>query len=73
MVNGEYNQNITGVRVVQSLNRQDENLEHFRSLNSEYLDANLEAARYSGMLQPLVELLIGLGIGMGVVVFGGFL
>ena len=29
MVNGEYNQNITGVRVVQSLNRQDENLLHF--------------------------------------------
>ncbi len=73
MVNGEYNQNITGVRVVQSLNRQDENLAHFRTLNSEYLDANLEAARYSGMLQPLVELLIGLGIGLGVVLFGGWL
>ncbi len=73
MVNGEYNQNITGVRVVQSLNRQDENLAHFRTLNREYLDANLEAARYSGMLQPFVELLIGLGLGLGVVVFGGFL
>ena len=55
MVNGEYNQNITGVRVVQSLNRQDENLAHFRTLNHEYLDANLEAARYSGMLQPFEE------------------
>ena len=73
MVNGEYNQNITGVRVVQSLNRQDENMTHFRTLNQEYLDANLEAARYSGMLQPLVELLIGLGIGLGVVLFGGWL
>ena len=73
MVNGEYNQNITGVRVVQSLNRQDENMAHFRTLNQEYLDANLEAARYSGMLQPLVELLIGLGIGIGVVLFGGYL
>ena len=73
MVNGEYNQNITGVRVVQSLNRQDENMAHFRTLNQEYLDANLEAARYSGMLQPMVELLIGLGIGIGVVLFGGYL
>ena len=73
MVNGEYNQNITGVRVVQSLNRQDANLAHFRTLNTEYLNANLEAARYSGMLQPMVELLIGLGIGVGVVIFGGFL
>ena len=74
MVNGEYNQNITGVRVVQSLNRQDENMAHFRTLNQEYLDANLEAGRYSGMsLQPMVELLIGLGIGLGVVLFGGWL
>ena len=73
MVNGEYNQNITGVRVVQSLNRQDANLAHFRTLNTEYLNANLEAARYSGMLQPMVELLIGLGLGVGVVIFGGFL
>ena len=48
MVNGEYNQNITGVRVVQSLNRQQENLRHFNELNQELLDANLEASRFSG-------------------------
>jgi len=46
MVNGEYNQNITGVRVVQSLNRQHENLKHFSGLNEEFLDANLEASRF---------------------------
>ena len=57
MVNGEYNQNITGVRVVQSLNRQHENLKHFNGLNQELLDANLEASRFSGSLQPIVELL----------------
>jgi ATP-binding cassette, subfamily B, multidrug efflux pump len=73
MVNGEYNQNITGVRVVQSLNRQQENLRHFRSLNQEYLDANLEASRFSGALQPIVELLIGSGMGFGVVLVGGLL
>src|SRR6266853_1503530 len=55
MVNGEYNQNITGVRVVQSLNRQHENLKHFNGLNQELLDANLEASRFSGSLQPIVE------------------
>jgi ATP-binding cassette, subfamily B, multidrug efflux pump len=47
LVNGEYNQNITGVRVVQSLNRQEENLRHFNGLNQEFLDANLEASRLS--------------------------
>ena len=71
MVNGEYNQNITGVRVVESLNRQELNLKHFNSLNQEHLDANLEASRFSGALQPLVELLIGIGMGFGVVLVGG--
>jgi ATP-binding cassette, subfamily B, multidrug efflux pump len=73
MVNGEYNQNITGVRVVQSLNRQDENLKHFDALNRELLDANLEASRFSGSLQPIVELLTGIGMGVGVILVGGVL
>lgn len=73
MVNGEYNQNITGVRVVQSLNRQRENLKHFNGLNQEFLDANLEAARFSGSLQPIVECLTGIGMGVAVVLVGGVL
>ena len=71
MVNGEYNQNITGVRVVQSLNRQDTNMAHFDELNSEHLNANLEASRFSGALQPIVEMLIGIAMGFGVVLAGG--
>ena len=73
MVNGEYNQNITGVRVVESLNRQEQNLEHFDSLNREHLDANLQASRFSGGLQPIVESLIGIGMGVGVGLGGGWL
>jgi ATP-binding cassette subfamily B protein len=73
MVNGEYNQNITGVRVVQSLNRQQENLRHFNGLNQEFLDANLEASRFSGSLQPIVEFLTGIGMGVGVILVGGML
>lgn len=73
MVNGEYNQNITGVRVVQSLNRQDTNMAHFDDLNSEHLNANLEASRFSGALQPIVEMLIGVAMGFGVVLAGGIM
>lgn len=71
MVNGEYNQNITGVRVVESFNRQEANMQHFDDLNSEHLNANLEASRYSGALQPFVEVLMGVGMGFGVVLVGG--
>jgi len=73
MVNGEYNQNITGIRVVQSLNRQQENLKHFNGLNQELLNANLEASRFSGSLQPIVEFLTGIGMGFGVILVGGLL
>jgi ATP-binding cassette subfamily B multidrug efflux pump len=73
MVNGEYNQNITGIRVVQSLNRQQENLQHFNELNQELLDANLEASRFSGSLQPIVQCLTGIGMGFGVILVGGLL
>ena len=71
MVNGEYNQNISGIRVVESLNRQDRNLKHFETLNYEYLSANLEASRFSGALSPMVETLMGFAIG-AVIVLGGY-
>ena len=70
MVNGEYNQNITGVRVVESLNRQQENLSHFDELNREHLEANMQASRFSGALSPTVGLLTGFAIGV-VIVMGG--
>ena len=73
MVNGEYNQNITGVRVVESFNRQEANMGHFDDLNTEHLNANLEASRYSGALQPFVESLMGVGMGFGVVLVGGIM
>ena len=73
MVNGEYNQNITGVRVVQSLNRQNANMAHFDELNTEHLNANMEASRFSGALQPVVEMLIGVAMGFGVVLAGGLM
>jgi len=39
--------------------------------STEHLNANLEASRYSGALQPFVEVLMGIGMGFGVVLMGG--
>ena len=70
MVNGALHENIAGIRVVQSLNRQGRNLRHFESLNREHQDANIQASLYSGGIQPIVELLTGIATAL-VIVIGG--
>ena len=62
IVNGALNENLTGVRVVQSLNRQSRNLEQFDEKNTEHLNANLWAGRLSSSLLPVVDILTALAI-----------
>lgn len=66
IVNGELNQNITGVRVVQSMNRQDRNLRNFDGLNVTHREANLWAGRMSNGLIPAVDILTALAIGLAI-------
>ena len=66
IVNGELNQNITGVRVVQSMNRQDLNLERFDKLNVDHREANLWASRMSSGLIPVVDILTALAISLAI-------
>lgn len=62
IVNGALNENLTGVRVVQSLNRQPRNLELFDEKNTEHLKANLWAGRLSSTLLPVVDILTAVAI-----------
>jgi ATP-binding cassette subfamily B protein len=62
IVNGALNENITGVRVVQSLNRQPRNLEMFDEKNTEHLNANLRAGKLSSSLLPAVDILTAVAI-----------
>ena len=75
IVNGELNQNITGIRVVQSMNRQDMNLEGFKELNVDHREANLHASRLSSGLLPPVDILtaaaMGLALYFGARMIGG--
>jgi len=66
IVNGALNENITGVRVVQSMNRQDRNLEIFDGKNTEHLNANLVASRLSSALLPPVDILTAAGMGLAI-------
>ena len=69
-VNGSLAENLSGVRIVQSMNRQDENLINFDKLNKDHLDANLTAAKLSATLMPTVEVFMSFGLA-GAVVIGG--
>jgi ATP-binding cassette subfamily B protein len=66
IVNGALNENITGVRVVQSMNRQDRNLELFDDKNRDNFSANLFATRFSAGLLPPVDILTALSIGLAI-------
>ena len=70
VVNSGLQENISGVRVVQSLNREQVNIRQFGRSNYEHLDANLQASRFSAALLPSVEVLTALGLAL-VVFFGG--
>ena len=62
IVNSALNENISGVRVVQSMNRQKRNLEIFDEKNSENLNASLSAVRLSAILMTPVDILTGFAI-----------
>jgi ATP-binding cassette subfamily B protein len=69
-VNGSLAENLSGVRIVQSMNRQDKNLVNFDKLNKDHLNANLTAAKLSATLMPTVEVFMSFGLA-GAVVIGG--
>jgi ATP-binding cassette subfamily B multidrug efflux pump len=70
LVNANLQENISGIRVVQSLNREETNMELFDEVNNGHLEANLHASRLSAALMPTVEILTAIAIGL-VVIFGG--
>ena len=71
VVNSQLQQNISGVRVVQSFNREDMNLSQFDGVNQDHLDTNLWAIRLSAYLMPAVDLVTAVALGLVVVVGGG--
>ena len=70
VVNSGLQENISGVRVVQSLNREQANIKSFGRANAEHLGANLEATKFTAALFPAVEVLSALGLAL-VIFFGG--
>ncbi len=70
IVNTNLQENISGIRVIQSLNREDENMKRFDKVNENNLNANVEAARLTAMINPAVEISVAVATSV-VIVYGG--
>ncbi|MGC9358525.1 MAG: ABC transporter ATP-binding protein, partial [Anaerolineae bacterium] len=67
---GAYNENISGVRVVKALVREEKNLVEFSEKSSDMYRAAYRAAWLSALFLPLVQLIGSLGVG-AVIWYGG--
>lgn len=69
-VNTTLNENVSGVRVIQSMGREDENARRFEEINRQNLAANVDAGRLSAIVMPMVEGAVALSTAV-VIVLGG--
>lgn len=61
-ITGNYNESITGVRVVKALNREERNLREFGTLTNEMYGASYRAAWLSGLFLPVVQMISAMGV-----------
>ncbi|MPZ50726.1 MAG: ATP-binding cassette domain-containing protein [Dehalococcoidia bacterium] len=70
IVNANLQENVSGVRVIQSLSREGVNAQRFSALNGDHMRANIEAGRLQAAVMPAVEVLSATAMAL-VVVYGG--
>lgn len=70
-ITGTYNENITGVRVVKALRREDQNLAEFSELTGSMYQAAYRAAWFSALFLPAVQIISALALG-SIVLYSGF-
>ncbi len=75
-VNANLAESIAGVRVVQAFSREMRNMQRFREINGDNLDASVLAAKLSAILFPIVQVVEAVATGLvlfigGRVILGG--
>src|SRR5205823_7261690 len=70
LVNSTLQENISGMRVIQSLVREERNHAEFDDLNAYNRDTNIESSRIAAFILPLVEVVAAMAIAL-VVIYGG--
>jgi ATP-binding cassette subfamily B protein len=69
-ITASYNENITGVRVVKALGREEENLQEFNGLTDDMYNAGYRAAWLSALFLPTVQIISSFAVG-AVALYGG--
>ncbi len=70
IVNGNLQENVSGVRVIQSLSREGENSKRFENVNRNNFSANVDAGRVTAAVMPMVELAVAIAKAL-VIIYGG--
>ncbi|MFC2035100.1 ABC transporter ATP-binding protein [Chloroflexota bacterium] len=70
-VNNQLQQSIAGVRVIQSLSREDVNITQFDGINKTHRDANITAVKLQALMMPVVQIMTAIAFSL-VIVFGGY-
>ncbi len=69
---GRLGENVSGMRAIQSLSREDENLKQFDDLNRQNRNANIWAGALTAAIVPVIELAVAIATA-AVLIVGGFL
>lgn len=70
VVNSTINEDVSGVRAIQSMSREGANQARFSKINHSNLDANVRAGRLSAAVLPMVEVLVALATSLVIIVGG---
>jgi ATP-binding cassette subfamily B protein len=70
-ITASYNENITGVRVIKALVREEENTSEFKLLSTSMFRSGFRASWLSALFLPTVQLITSIGLG-AIIWYGGY-
>jgi len=71
IIGGYLDQNVSGVRVIQALNREDVNHDEMDGKVHTFFWSSVRAARLGGILMPTVEVMTGVALALVIIIGGG--
>ncbi|MBI5359224.1 MAG: ABC transporter ATP-binding protein [Planctomycetes bacterium] len=70
LINANLQENVSGIKVVQAFNREEQNLEHFKNINTDFFNSCMKSLIYHSIFWPLIALLSAIAIS-NIIYYGG--